>query len=622
MKHILSKLRCAILAMCASILPSLAENKQGMTCDDPIVVTQDFTMSIAEPGTYWFKASTYDLPINVKITPDWERFGDYAETAVAPKVSIDFSCTNGVYDDPNIQEMITSVSGWGVKVPINLDFEENEKEMAFTLGISETYRTLMMQYGITYDVDALVRLDLSFPATTTLAPDTAFRACADNAYWAKYPDTLNISTATIDSVYVFPVTEWRSDSIRFRWTGTEKAQLWIGATCGFELTNEDENVLEIDTLYPAGSTRSYIDYSSAELTQMVRDWGDGSGVFYARILSSEKAQFIIEPKPIQGPMAKAIELVMGKTIEIAAEDTTQVYYFRKKWDKNSVQFIANTDDSITAYFGQTVDFDASDISNTNRNYIGSQMFRSENGQMVLNLTKQAIAGYTELCNEDFVFVRFYSSVETEITPRLWQTDECIDNSLRFLYPNDKEALRASQGVRLYSVNYDLWKQNDVSLRWAGVSKLYVYMGDTCEFNLIPTNKHVLFYQQIDPAKNPVCVITADTLRSFVESVSESGNLYLQFTPKGNGTLYLSQEKSPNPSTEMKEVENSTDLRVVYTIYGIEIYVTKPQRLYLYNSLGQLVQTWCQEAENVRILNTISNGVYILRGENRAILIKY
>lgn len=619
MKHILSKLRCAILAMCASILPSLAENKQGMTCDDPIVVTQDFTMSIAEPGTYWFKASTYDLPINVKITPDWERFGDYAETFVDPKVSIDFSCTNGVYDDPNIQEMITSVSGWGVKVPINLDFVLDDEGMNFELGISETYRTLMMQYGITYDVDALVRLDLSFPATTTLAPDTAFRACADNAYWAKYPDTLNISTATIDSVYVFPVTEWRSDSIRFRWTGTEKAQLWIGATCGFELTNEDENVLEIDTLYPAGDTRCYRDYSAADLQQMVRDWGDGSGVFYARILSSDKAQFVIEPKPVQGPMAKAIELVMGKTIEIAAEDTTQVYYFRKKWDKNSVQFIANTDDSITAYFGQTVDFNASDVSNTNRNYIGSQTFRSENGQMVLNLTRQTIAGYTEFCNEDFVFVRFYSSVETEITPRLWQTDECIDNSLRFLYPNDKEALRASQAVRLYSVNYDLWKQNDVSLRWSGVSKLYVYMADTCEFNQIPTNKHVLFYQQIDPAKNPVCVITADTLRSFVESVSESGNLYLQFTPKGNGTLYLSQEKPNDPPTDVDVVKN--DLWVVCTPNGTAVRVSESQTLSLYNSLGMLVRTWHQEAQSSYIIGNIPTGIYVLCGKRNAVLVK-
>lgn len=617
MKHILSKLRCAILAMCASILPSLAENKQGMTCDDPIVVTQDFTMSIAEPGTYWFKASTYDLPINVKITPDWERFGDYAETFVDPKVSIDFSCTNGVYDDPNIQEMITSVSGWGVKVPINLDFVLDDEGMNFELGISETYRTLMMQYGITYDVDALVRLDLSFPATTTLAPDTAFRACADNAYWAKYPDTLNISTATIDSVYVFPVTEWRSDSIRFRWTGTEKAQLWIGATCGFELTNEDENVLEIDTLYPAGDTRCYRDYSAADLQQMVRDWGDGSGVFYARILSSDKAQFVIEPKPIQGPMAHAIELVQDKTTEIAADDTTQVYYFRKKWERNSMRLVANTDDTIIAYFGKTLDFYA---SVTDRNYIGTQIFHSENGQMVLNLTQQKLSEYANAGNTDFVFVRFQSPAAAEITPRLWQTDECMDKSVRLLYPNDQEALRSSQAVRLYAVDYDMWKRNDVSLKWSGVAKLYVYLGDTCEFNMTPKNKHVLFYRMIDPTIDPVCVVTADTLRSFVKRVS-SDNLYLQFTPKGNGTLYLSQEPAQDSPTEMKEVENSTDLQVVYTANGVEICVAKSQRLYLYNSLGVLLQTWYQPA-GIYMLNTMSNGVYVLRGENDAILIKY
>ncbi len=619
MKSVLLKISCVILAVGASILTLQAENKQGTVCEDPIVVTKNFSMYIPVPDSYWFKASTYDLPINVRVEPDWERFGDYADTFVEPKVSIDFSCTSGVYDDPNIQEMITSVSSWGVKVPIVLDFEEDEDGMAFVLGISETYRTLMMQYGITYDVEALVRLDISFPATVSLAPDTAFRVCADNAYWVKYPDTLTVSPSTIDSVYVLPITEWRSDSVRFRWTGTEKAQLWIGSTCGFKLTNTDGNVLEIDTLYPAGDTRCFIDYSSAELTQMVRDWGDGSGVFYARVVSSDKAQFIIEPKPIQGPMARAIELVQDKPAKVAAHDTAQVYYFRKKWARNSMQLMADSEDTVTAYFGKTLDFYA---SVTNRNYIGSQIFHAEDGQMVLNLTKQKLTEYANAGNTDFVFVRFDTPYPTEITPQLWKTDECTDKSVRFLYPNDQEALRSSQAVRLYAVDYDLWKQNDVSLRWSGVAKLYVYLGDTCEFATTSTNKHVLFYRAIDPTIEPTCIITADTLRSFAERVGANGNLYLQFTPKGNGTLYLSQKQASNPSTDTDAAKTYMDLWGVCVADGIEIRVSKPQNLHLYNSQGALVRTWYQTSENAYILNNLPNGVYSLKGENNVIQIKY
>lgn len=621
MRYILFK-PCLVALLCSTVfsLSALGQTDAtaGTSCENPIVVTKDFSMYISEPGTYWFKASTYDLPINVKVAPDFAHFEeDKMDTYTEPKVSVDFSCTTGVYDDPNIQEMITSVSGWGVKVPINLDFEENEEEMAYILGISETYRTLMMQYGITYDVEALVRLDISFPATASLAPDTAFRACADNAYWVKYPDTLTISTSTIDSVYVLPVTEWRSDSIRFRWTGTEKAQLWIGATCGFALSNSDENVLEIDTLYPAGDARCYIDYSSADLSQMVHDWGDGSGVFYARILSSEKAQFIVEPKPIQGAMASAIELVQDKTADVAADDTTQVYYFRKSWNKNSIQLLAATDDTIVAYFGKTLDFYASP---TDRNYIGSMLFYSENGQMVLNLTKQKIAEYAALGSTDFVFVRFQSPVATAITPVLWNTDECVSKSMRLLYPNDQEPLRTSQSVRLYTLNYDLWQQNDVLLRWSGVSKLNVYLADTCEFNLTASNKHVLFYSVIDPTIEPICTILADTLRSFADRVSAEDNLYLQFVPKGNGTLYLSQEKLNDPPTDLEIVKN--DLWVVYTTNGIEIRVSEPQTLCLYNSLGMLVQTWYQDISDTVILNDLSAGVYVLRGENKVCLIKH
>lgn len=619
MRYILSK-PCLVALLCSTVFSlsvlGQSDATAGTSCENPIVVTKNFSMYISEPGTYWFKASTYDLPINVKVAPDWERFGDYAETYTDPKVSVDFSCTNGVYDDPNIQEMITSVSGWGVKVPINFDFEIVDDGENLALGISETYRTLMMQYGITYDVEALVRLDISFPATASLAPDTAFRACADNAYWVKYPDTLTISASTIDSVYVLPVTEWRSDSIRFRWTGTEKAQLWIGATCGFALSNSDENVLEIDTLYPAGDARCYIDYSSADLSQMVHDWGDGSGVFYARILSSEKAQFIVEPKPIQGAMASAVELVQDKTADVEADDTTQVYYFRKSWSKNSMQLLAATDDTIVAYFGKTLDFYASP---TDRNYIGSMSFYSENGQMVLNLTKQKIAEYAALGSTNFVFVRFQSPVATVITPVLWNTDECVSKSMRLLYPNDQEPLRTSQSVRLYTLNYDLWQQNDVSLRWSGVSKLNVYLADTCEFNLTASNKHVLFYSVIDPTIDPICTISADTLHSFAERISAENNLYLQFVPRGNGTLYLSQEKPNDPPTNVEVVKN--DLWVVYTTNSIEIRVSEPQTLYLYNSLGMLVQTWYQEAQGSQVINNLSNGIYVLYGKRNAVLVK-
>lgn len=197
-----------------------------------------------------------------------------------------------------------------------------------------------------------------------------------------------------------------------------------------------------------------------------------------------------------------------------------------------------------------------------------------------------------------------------------------DKSVRFLYPNDQEALRSSQAVRLYAVDYDIWKQNDVLLRWSGVAKLYVYLGDTCEFATTSTNKHVLFYRAIDPTIEPTCIITADTLRSFAERVGANGNLYLQFTPKGNGTLYLSQKPASNPPTDTDVAKTYMDLWGVCVADGIEIRVSKPQNLRLYNNQGALVRTWYQTSENAYILNNLPNGVYSLQGENNVIMIKY
>ena len=77
----------------------------GLTCEDPIPVDSNYNAYVTvdpEEGykEVWYTAGTYDLPLNVHFIPDNPN-SDWG-----PDVTIDLTCTPGVYDDPMIDSLI------------------------------------------------------------------------------------------------------------------------------------------------------------------------------------------------------------------------------------------------------------------------------------------------------------------------------------------------------------------------------------------------------------------------------------------------------------------------------------------------------------------------------------
>ena len=74
-----------VLSM-SNVMPVMASEVQGSSCQNPIPLTKDMVFDVTEPGTYWFSSWTYDLPLKVRYTPS-------VPTNEKIKVYVDFSCT-------------------------------------------------------------------------------------------------------------------------------------------------------------------------------------------------------------------------------------------------------------------------------------------------------------------------------------------------------------------------------------------------------------------------------------------------------------------------------------------------------------------------------------------------
>lgn len=611
MKKFVLKFSLLVVALCGSVVLKATE-PAGSSCDNPIQLTAEYDATITEPGTYWFSSWTYDLPVKVYYIPTDATINQPL------KAYVDFTCTPGVYDDPNLVELTNLADGWGYAMP--LEFVANATEIdgkpAYELTVEDTYRELMRQFDITYNVEAKVQVEIPAAGKIQLAPDSVFRQCIESSHWLQLPDTIHLTPAMSDSVFVMPVTDWKNDSIRMIWTGTEQPlSIWLGSTCDFQLTNEDPNVLFNFMLSYQGDEEmdNFMDMSSELLREMIKMFGEG-GFYYVKLVSAERANFIIDYKQMSEDMARAIPMELDKPVSVAAKDTAQYYYFRKKWSDFSIQWTANTQDSIAAYFGTTPTFR---ISSADVHYLGKHYLYPQGGNSRLSLSSWELRNMVSNAEMDFLFVRFDAPQETEITPSVWSVGECAANSVE-IQPNDSLTLLANRPADVYRIDYAKWSKGDMTISWNGFSYVRTYLGDTCSFNLASTNAHVLNYKVLQ--KIDTMQITKDWLLGMSDHVDADGFLYLRFNTSGVGELRTAQTIVQGPSTATDEV-CPVGFSVIYVEGELLVQTDEDQTFRLYNSVGALVSSWKQIAEEEHIVYIPIEGVYILRGDNGIVKIR-
>lgn len=572
MKTLFSK-SIFILAIMSLFVSPIKASELGSSCENPIPLSKDMQVTISEAGSYWFSSWTYDLPLVVHYTPD-------VFTSEKPLVYVDFSCTTGVYEDPNIVELTDLATGWGIEMPI--PFTANERyvdgKRFYELKVQESHRDLMREFGINYDVEAKVEVIVPSAGTIKMLPDTVFRNCVESSDWITLPDTIEVTPVDWDKSYVLSLAELRKDSVRFTWMGNEQSvTLWIGTDCSFPLDEEDEMFVAKYEMAPVGGQNT-LDFTSADLTNL----SQYGSLLYVKFVSAENASLMVDYKPMSPEMARAIRMYPDESVVVENNNLDQYYYFATELTENALQFTADKKDTVVAYLGTSPIFELQ-----SDNHIATFTLCPTSTGSQLSLSQKQLNEFVKNVESEYLFVRFAAPRTANIVLSIWDASVCVENSVEIL-PNASLVLPANSSSAVYRVDYYQWNKGDVVLSWNGPIALPIYLADTCVFNLKASDPHMVLNASI--AKNSTYTITQDVLEAAADRVDPDGYLYFRFNPriKGNLTTKLIPIVMPEPTSPCIEASllvQSGDQMVLnldsaFTIYRVEYAAWKDKGISL------------------------------------------
>ena len=497
----------------------------GLTCDDPIPVGKNYEGKVDGPCTRWYVANTYDLPLHVYFIPD------SADSEVSPELYVDFSCTPGVYADSKLDSLINKMSIFGVELPIEFmcDLVTYQGRNAWELYISNSYREELSESGITYNVPAFVQVNFFESGSIAITPDTIFNSCIDNSEHIILGDTLEILPNDSNRVFVLPYTDWKKDSIRYVWLGEETARVWLATDdCGFTPSTMSSYVW---SYYDVSQDQPY-KLQAADIKSAIDDSNNG-GIFFGKVLSPVAGKMVIEKIPLTPPAGGAILLEYDEPVSVSA-NTETLFAFPKTWNSatmfqpsvecafqvemcNSPRFVDSTGVYVNTYTSTTYD------------------------EYAVHLTSLDMASNTKNAKDKYIYVRFIADQDIQVTPRLWNVSPCIDSS-RPIWANQSFKMSSAASSYYYRIKYDEYAGYDLTINWAGSSRMSVYIGDTCKFANSASNAHVIHNKTIT-AKTSY-VIPAETVDSWVNRVDGDGYLYVRFSSVTGDITFQTEKPAP------------------------------------------------------------------------------
>ncbi len=454
MKHLFSTLLVVLFA--TSMLA-----QTGLTCEDPILVDKSYVGQVDGACELWYTAWTYDLPIHVYFSPN-----DSNKLNYGPDVEIDFSC-DGIYEDHKLDSIINILEVMGLSLPVEFMCTRvvRDGKWEWDLSIDDSYRDKLTEMGLTYNVQAFVKVRYYEGGSIRLTPDTAFQSCIDHGYNVKLGDTIDIAANDSITMLVLPYSEWKNDSIQFKWIGEESARVWVAEDeCRFTPTDGSVYVkakYDIDLNTPK---KLY----AADMQNAIDNW-IGAGIFYAKVLSKGPGKLVVERIPLGEIQGDAILLKHGESVQLDANDN-RVFCFPKNW--KSTEFLANTQYLMAMHVSNTPDFAVGD-ANVLVKYPFSMDVNKR--KLQLSMTDISNAGATD----DYLYVRFTCNQATKLTPTLWNTTSCIDKTI-LISSGETFSVPASSNA-LYRMAYKDWASYDYSIKWSGRSTLVKYVASYCGF---------------------------------------------------------------------------------------------------------------------------------------------
>ena len=554
----------------------------GLTCENPIPVDKSYVGTVNDGDELWYTASTYDLPLHVYFSPN------VMDSKRSPEVLIDFTCDPGVYNDHKLDSVLQILDVFGVTMPVEFRCDKvvRDGKVEWDLSIDERYRDQLTEYGLTHNIQAFVKVYYPEGGEIRLTPDQTFQNCMANGRYVKLGDTIDIAANDSNTMLVLPFSEWKNDSIQFKWIGEKTARVWVAEDeCQF--TPVDASVY-VKAKYDLDNT-TVKKLQPADMQAAIDNW-IGKGIFYGKVLSAAPGKLVVERIPLGAIQGGATLLKHGQEVKLAANDD-RVFCFPKTW--KATEFLANTEFLMAMHVSATPDFQPGDA-----NQLAKYSFGKEDTKRLLQLTSGDISNLGVSAIDDYLYVRFTCNSATSLKPSLWNVSSCIDKTI--LIPIGEPRRIVSSDKNVYRIIYNDVANYDLTLKWSNKnSNLTAYLASYCNFQTTATD----LLKNIGVRQNSSTKIKASEVDSWASSVESEGILFLQFSSSRAGNVTFTSAKPAEEDPETPVVPDPVYTTLTDTVcYGVT-YEWNDQK---YTTSGEYSQTFtaANGADSVVTLNLV------------------
>lgn len=483
--------------------------------------------TIESPGTYYFSAMTFDLPMDVSFTsldPDCSE---------APQIWADLTCTPGIYNDPNIQALVNDTAKYGVSVPMSVQCKTDTVDGHYVhhLKLGKSYKNKLQLVGVDYSVPAYVKVILPCGGVAHMEQDTSSQACINDARRIALTDGTRVLANDSLSTYILPFKDWlnEADSVAIYWEGTEPAHIWLnGNNCEFEI---DVQHSWDNFIIPAnGEVHLPKDY----LNLGVKEVQDTAGYLFAKIFSPEEG--ICSTRPLL-PETKGATMLQYDSIQQVSVSNNNFFCFQKTW--TGIEWVADTRRVVKLFVHTSpelapVDSFYFDLPDTTI-------------RRVLAWTEPEMKILRTYAVGELLFVHFECSGDFTFTPyELTETSSCLHTAIRVRSGQPIECAKD----KLFGLKYEEWKDYPMEIRWetpVETNLQNLYFLDTCKLTIKPTwtqtsystKVRTVYYKQTQRGGETWTVDSA-TVAGWESRVTPEGFFYIEMT--GTGTLTITNDR--------------------------------------------------------------------------------
>ena len=605
---------CNIVWACILLLGTCANayaGTPGSSCEDAIEMGSDYSAQVRQGQSLWYSAWTFDLPLTVTFAPK------YGQGEPAPDVELDFTCTPGIYEDSILCSMFCPTSNGGglhFDMPHNAQLSSKTLDngtFVYYLALGKQYRDLLLQMGISYNLQVYVKVTYKCAGTISMAPDDLFANCVDGAKFMHLGDTVRVKANDKKRHVIVPYVQWQEDTIRYKWTGTSSCQIAVSNDCDFDPTNTtDGKILDYAVLQPGDS----LTVTAALLAEYVdpNKYRNEAGLYFAKFYSAAPGVIKIIKAPRAQAKANATLLRHGRTYALNANETA-AFAIPKSWDDDTLHtmFTTPTDHVFRMTIATDPDFSE---AHTLKVY---QFDKSKNGHSQ-GVYASEMCGFWDRTTDQYLYVRFDCSESTTITVDKWQVASCITSTKNYLPVIDTTFVipsRSNGGN--YRVNYSKIAGGDLTITFSAGQKRQtcaMYIATDCNILLLTDAANVLYSATLQGGNTPH-TITAEQIASWASRVDQDGYIYMRFNHQLNGQFYLTFESSA-PADVDPEYPKTT-IAVACEGTTVVVNVSEAQHIAIKSTTDAIVDQW-DATPGVAHTLTLPAGKYTLEGENEQI----